>query len=160
VRTTVNLEPDVLRAAKSIARERGISLGQAISELIRQALQPPPRTTYEAGFPVFEVREGAPPITNERAVGEARTPAEAIALLVRIRGLSGHVFWTDDGSPADADARAFDGLVGRRQVTDAHLLTLARKRGGRLATLDRGVIELASDDPSSGHAHPVSPGAR
>jgi hypothetical protein len=65
MRTTVNLEPDVLRAVKSIANERGVSLGAAISDLVRKALRPPERSTYDSGFPVFEVREGAPPITPE-----------------------------------------------------------------------------------------------
>lgn len=65
MRTTINLEPDVLRAVKSIARERGTSLGAVISSLVRDALRPPERTAYDRGFPVFEVREGAPPITTE-----------------------------------------------------------------------------------------------
>jgi len=87
--------------------------------------------------------------SNARAIPEARSPAQAIALLVRIRALPGHQFWTDDVSPADSDARAFEHLVGHRQVTDAHLLTLARKRGGTLVTLDRGLLELSPDDASS-----------
>ena len=87
--------------------------------------------------------------SNARAIPDARTPAQAIGLLVRMRTLPGHVFWSDDVSPTDADARIFASLVGHRQVTDAHLLTLALRRGGRLATLDRGVLELALDDTSS-----------
>jgi len=65
MRTTINLEPDVLRAVKSLARDRGVSLGTAISDLVREALRPPERATYDMDFPVFEVREGAPPITPE-----------------------------------------------------------------------------------------------
>jgi len=65
MRTTVNLDDDVLRAAKSLARERGESLGEVLSELARRALRPPDRTTYETRFPVFEVRESARPITPE-----------------------------------------------------------------------------------------------
>jgi predicted nucleic acid-binding protein len=87
--------------------------------------------------------------SNARAIPDARSPAQAIALLMRMREVSGHVFWNDDVSPTDADAPAFGRLVGHRQVTDAHLLTLARKRGGTLATLDRGVLDLIPDDPSS-----------
>jgi predicted nucleic acid-binding protein len=33
-------------------------------------------------------------------------------------------------------------LVGHQQVTDAYLLALARKKGGKLATLDRSVAGL------------------
>ncbi len=65
MRTTVDLEPEVLRAVKSLARERRVSIGTVISGLVRSALRPPERAVYESGFPVFEVREGAPPITSE-----------------------------------------------------------------------------------------------
>jgi hypothetical protein len=34
-------------------------------------------------------------------------------------------------------------IDGRRQVTDAHLLTLARRRGVRLVTFDPGIVALA-----------------
>jgi plasmid stability protein len=65
MRTTLNLEDDVLRALRSLARERGESLGAVASALIRRALRPPERVTYTSDFPVFTVREGAPPLTPE-----------------------------------------------------------------------------------------------
>lgn len=65
MRTTINLDEDVLRAVRSLARERGESLGDVVSALVREALRPPAKTVYEEGFPVFRVREGAPPITPE-----------------------------------------------------------------------------------------------
>lgn len=65
MRTTINVDEDVLRAVRSLARESGDSLGVVVSRLIRQALHPPERVTYEADFPVFEVREGTAPITPE-----------------------------------------------------------------------------------------------
>jgi hypothetical protein len=97
--------------------------------------------------------------------------------LRRIRALPGHEFWIDEVSPVDPTAAEpatttsgsigpatgaatqpaswtpdrwtpFDHLVGFRQVTDAHLLTLAIHRGGRLATFDRGIAELVPSDPS------------
>jgi hypothetical protein len=37
-------------------------------------------------------------------------------------------------------------VVGYRQTTDAHLLTLATARGGRVATFDRGLADLVPDD--------------
>ncbi len=42
----------------------------------------------------------------------------------------------------------FERIVGYRQVTDAHLLTLAIEKGGRLATFDRGIREIAPEDLS------------
>jgi len=65
MRTTVNLDPEVLRAVRSLARERSESLGTVISGLVREALSPPALVSYEEDFPVFQVRGGAPPITPE-----------------------------------------------------------------------------------------------
>ena len=65
MRTTVNLDDDILRAVRSLARERRASLGSVISALIREALSPPVQITYDAEFPIFRVREGAQPITPE-----------------------------------------------------------------------------------------------
>lgn len=85
--------------------------------------------------------------SNSRVVPEARTPAQAIALLREIREVPGHVFWEDDVSAADPEAAPFGEAVGCRQVTDAHLLSLAIRRGGKLATFDRGVVELVPGRP-------------
>lgn len=74
MRTTVNLDDDVLRAMKSLARERGTSLGDAISSLLRQALRPSPSFAYEDDLPVFRVREGAPPITPEMVQSALEEP--------------------------------------------------------------------------------------
>jgi hypothetical protein len=82
--------------------------------------------------------------SNTRAIPDARRPAEAIALLRRMRDLPGHAFWADDVSPTDAVPGVFERVVGYRQVTDGHLLALAHRRGGRLATFDRGVEALAA----------------
>ena len=87
--------------------------------------------------------------SNVRVIPNARTPEQAIHLLRQIRQLPGHTFWDDDVSPVDSDATAFERVVGYRQVTDAHLLSLAMRKGGCLATFDRGVVELAAGMPSA-----------
>ena len=84
--------------------------------------------------------------SNRRVIPGASTPAEAIALLRRVRLLAGHVFWADDISPAESAATPFARVAGYRQVTDAHLLALALRHGGGLATLDQGLAELAGPD--------------
>ncbi|MDT8367642.1 MAG: CopG family transcriptional regulator [Longimicrobiales bacterium] len=66
MRTTLNLDDDVLHALRSLARERGRSLGDVATDLIRAALRPDPGDAYVRGFPVFQVREDAPPLTSER----------------------------------------------------------------------------------------------
>jgi hypothetical protein len=65
MRTTVNLDEDALRAARSLARQCGKSLGAVISDLIRDALRPSRTIAYDEELPVFRVREDAPPITSE-----------------------------------------------------------------------------------------------
>ncbi len=65
MRTTLNLEDDVVRAVRSLARERGESLGAVVSDLVRRALRAPEEVAYSSDFPVFRVREGTPPITPE-----------------------------------------------------------------------------------------------
>ena len=53
----------------------------------------------------------------------------------------------DDISPTAPCWTPFARVVGYRQVTDAHLLSLAIRHHGRLATFDRGLTALA--DPES-----------
>ena len=38
MRTTIDLEPDTLMAAKELARQENVSLGKVVSRLLRQAL--------------------------------------------------------------------------------------------------------------------------
>ena len=68
--------------------------------------------------------------------------ATAVEFLRRFTLHPRHVFWADDLSYVDI---AWHGVLGQRQVTDAYLAALARARGGRLATLDRGLAALHAD---------------
>jgi len=66
MRTTLNLDGDVLRTARAIARADGRPLGDVVSELMRRGLRPTePRLADEHGFPVFEVGREAALITDE-----------------------------------------------------------------------------------------------
>ena len=80
--------------------------------------------------------------SNPHILPNACSPREALALLRRVVGLPDHVFWQDDISIATSDLIDETRLLGHRQITDAHLLALALRRGGQLATLDRGVTHL------------------
>ena len=64
---------------------------------------------------------------------------EARRVLTLLRAVGDHRFLADDVSMTDADVPA---LVGHRQVTDAHLLTVARRHGVRVVTFDGGVRVL------------------
>lgn len=66
VRTTLHLDGDVYRAARSLAAARGEGLGAVVSELARKGLAAPVGSGRKRkGFPVFEVPADAPPLTRE-----------------------------------------------------------------------------------------------
>lgn len=62
-----------------------------------------------------------------------------------------HVFWPDSISLLQPDRLAWDRLLSSRQVTDAYLLALAVKRGGRLVTLDHDIPLAAVQGAQSKH---------
>jgi len=64
----------------------------------------------------------------------------ARAVLSALRAVDGHRFLIDDVSIADADVPR---MSGYRQVTDAHLLALARRQGVHLVTFDAAALALA-----------------
>jgi len=69
MRTTLDIDEDVLRAAKERARRENKTAGTVISELARAALTAPPRTSVAGeskavyGFRPFPKRGGI--VTNE-----------------------------------------------------------------------------------------------
>lgn len=64
----------------------------------------------------------------------------ACAVLAALRGAPAHRFLTDDVSLTDSDVPS---ISGHRQVTDAHLLTLARRHHMRIVTFDAAIDVLA-----------------
>jgi len=89
----------------------------------------------ESGF----VRVSSNPIVLPSAIGVE----DARGVLASLRAAGSHRFLVDDVSMTDGDVPP---LVGHRQVTDAHLLTLARRHGIRLITFDGGVQALGGPD--------------
>lgn len=65
MRTTLDLDPDILQAAKELASVRGTTAGKVISELVRKALEPAAGTTkVRNGVPLMPRRPaGSPPVT-------------------------------------------------------------------------------------------------
>lgn len=64
MRTTLELDDDVLQAAKEIAAARGTTAGKVLSQLARQALTPPPASGVRNGVPLLPRRPaGAPKVT-------------------------------------------------------------------------------------------------
>lgn len=78
--------------------------------------------------------------SNPKVLPVAISVEAARQVLTGLRAAKGHRFLPDDVSLTDEDVPR---LAGHRQVTDAHLLTLARRRGARLVTFDSALVELS-----------------
>ncbi|MEA2165734.1 MAG: hypothetical protein QOK37_3861 [Thermoanaerobaculia bacterium] len=65
MRTTLDIDEDVLQAARSVASAEGKNIGKALSDIARRGLAPRSQTKTRSGFPVFEVAPDSPAITLE-----------------------------------------------------------------------------------------------
>ncbi len=66
MRTTLNLDDDVLETARALAARQRKPLGEVVSALLRRAVEPAPRPPVERnGIPLFPVSQGARPVTPE-----------------------------------------------------------------------------------------------
>jgi hypothetical protein len=65
MRTTLDIDPKALEAARQLAAHRGQSLGAAVSELILKGLQGDAQHRRRGGFPVFPATPSSHPITLE-----------------------------------------------------------------------------------------------
>jgi toxin-antitoxin system PIN domain toxin len=79
--------------------------------------------------------------SNPKVLPSPISVADAREVLVALRAAGAHQFLADDVSPTDGDVPK---VAGYRQVTDALLLTLARRRGVRLVTFDTGIAAIAN----------------
>jgi hypothetical protein len=64
MRTTLNLDDDVVAAARELAAANRRSLGAVVSDLARRGLTPA-RVDADGDLPVIRVPAGTPPITPE-----------------------------------------------------------------------------------------------
>jgi hypothetical protein len=60
MRTTLDVENDVLDAARALAVARSVSIGAALSELARRGVAARTPLSARNGFPVFQVPAGTP----------------------------------------------------------------------------------------------------
>lgn len=82
-------------------------------------------------------------VSNPAFSSDALSPAGALELLAMNLNHGAHEFWTESLQVPAALKGMESGLQGYKQLTDAYLLALARRRNGVLATFDRGVRDLA-----------------
>lgn len=67
MRTTLDIDDDVLQAAKEIAALRNSTAGKVLSDLARKGLEPSrEEEAVRNGVPLLPRREGAGPVTVEQ----------------------------------------------------------------------------------------------
>lgn len=65
MRTTLDIEEDILLAAKEIARQKGITVGRVLSDLARISLTRKSPVGKKGGLPLFPVQPDAGIVTQE-----------------------------------------------------------------------------------------------
>ena len=65
MRTTLDLDDDLLMAVKEIARQRGVTMGKVLSDLIRQAMTRQDAGATRGVVPLFPVQPDAGIVTLE-----------------------------------------------------------------------------------------------
>ena len=66
MRTTLSIDDEVLELVKQYAEDRSITVGDAVSELIRKAFRTPTPTKMVNGLRIFDIPPSSPRITNKR----------------------------------------------------------------------------------------------
>jgi hypothetical protein len=72
MRTTLDIDDDVLNAAKELAAARRTTAGRVISELARQALRPTSSSRVRNGVPLLPRRPGSAPRPTMHLVNSLR----------------------------------------------------------------------------------------
>ena len=75
MRTTLDIDDDVLQAAKELGALHGKTAGQMVSELARRALSPTVSHRVRNGVPVLPRRRTGSPRPTMRLVNELRDEA-------------------------------------------------------------------------------------
>jgi hypothetical protein len=78
-------------------------------------------------------------IVSQPAYPNAKSAAAVARRLAEAATQQWHEFWADDISLLEPGLLDWSIVLGSRQVTDAYLLALAARRGGRFVTFDGGI---------------------
>jgi hypothetical protein len=72
MRTTLDLDLDILQAAKELASAKGSTLGKVVSELVRKALEAPRGARVRNGVPLLPRRPAGSPKPTMKLVNDLR----------------------------------------------------------------------------------------
>lgn len=94
-------------------------------------------------------------LSNAKYPNSPGSPAVVVGIVEQLRALPGHSFWAEDFSLVGSDAIDTSRILTSAQVTDTYLLTLAKVRGGQLATFDRRLsVNAVRDGKATLHLIP------
>jgi hypothetical protein len=65
VRATITLDDEVFELATRQAKQRGVSLGKAVSDLVRRGLNAPAEAEEKNGVVMFKLPSGSREVTTE-----------------------------------------------------------------------------------------------
>jgi hypothetical protein len=65
MRTTLTLDDDIFELVTRQAKARGLSLGKAVSDLVRRGLNAPTPSTAKDGLVVFQLPADSPKVTTD-----------------------------------------------------------------------------------------------
>ena len=65
MRTTLDIDPDILGVAKELAKQRNVSAGKVLSDLARESLKPKKAPRFRNGIELIDREPGEPWITME-----------------------------------------------------------------------------------------------
>ena len=86
--------------------------------------------------------------SNRAAIPTATSPVLALEVLTAMTGLDRHEFWVDDVARVTAGWGDPVLIRSHRDVTDAHLLSLAERHQGVLVTFDAKIALLLGARPA------------
>ncbi len=66
MRTTLSLDDDVVDIARDYAAVKNLSLGAAVSDLVRKGMEAPPPMRMRNGIAVLDLPPDSPRVTSER----------------------------------------------------------------------------------------------
>jgi uncharacterized protein len=92
------------------------------------------------------VQLGFARVSSHPLLGYGLTPELAFGVLRQFIADPRHAFISDDVSCADRVVRT-ELMAGANQITDRHLVALARQHGFSLATLDQPLAKSFADEP-------------
>jgi hypothetical protein len=72
MRTTMDVDVDLLQAAKELAEVRGTTMGRVVSDLLRKALEPSRSVRVRNGVPVLPPRPAGAPRPTMKQVNALR----------------------------------------------------------------------------------------